>query len=80
MSKSEHFERVGAALQAVRAAQTAAHEARSDLGASIRNAHADGVSFAELGRHLERSRERVRQLASVGVGDPHTPPPGGDAS
>jgi len=57
-----------AVLDAVVTAQKSIDEARSRLGTAVRNALADGASYADLGSALGTSRQAAWERFSHGVG------------
>ncbi|WP_100482270.1 sigma factor-like helix-turn-helix DNA-binding protein [Mycobacteroides abscessus] len=51
------------------AVQTFRHTARERFALAISEGHREGLTYAEIGRHLGISRERVRQIAATVEGE-----------
>ncbi|BBX33650.1 sigma factor-like helix-turn-helix DNA-binding protein [Mycolicibacterium mageritense] len=59
-------ERLSRIADAWDAAQATRHASRENLAHAIRAGHREGLTYAEIGRYLGISRERVRQIAQEG--------------
>lgn len=62
-----NYERLTRITDAWDAARTARHASREHVAHAIRVGHREGLTYAEIGRHLGISRERVRQIAGEGL-------------
>jgi DNA-directed RNA polymerase sigma subunit (sigma70/sigma32) len=61
---AETMNRIAAAAENVERLEPRLAEARRELHAAVRDAHAEGASLAAIARVAGLSRERVRQIVS----------------